>query len=208
MIGITTLLLYVECADDDETLVWYQGARLTAAQRDERAQVHRELTDIVEQADRDDTLGWGRAVCSGDRLLVEVNVSRSGTAAPVGVRPEAGAPAPGTTHPLTATIVVSVARPDTAWATEAAQEVAALMREQGFDIAVDQLTQAFAEGWDRQPPPGPWWEKRGLAAAGAALVMALCWVYSAVRVRRHRSAETPAHSLPARAKALLSKGQR
>ena len=208
MIGITTLLLYVECADDDETLVWYQGALLTAAQRDERAQIHRELADIVEHADLDDTLDWGRAVRSGDRLLVEVDVSRSGAAAPVGVRTEAGAPAPGATHPLTATIVVSVARPDTAWATEAAQEVAALMREQGFDIAVDQLVQAFAEGWGRKPPPGTWWEKRGLAAAGAALVVALCWVLNAVRVRRHRSAETPADSLPARAKALLSKGQR
>lgn len=51
--GITTRLVYVEFAGEEETeesFAWYEGKVLTADQRGDRAQLHRELLEIVKRA--------------------------------------------------------------------------------------------------------------------------------------------------------------
>lgn len=208
MIGITTLLLYVESESDEESFAWHRGKAFTTAQHAERAQIHRELADIVERAESDQAAEWGRAVRSGDRLLVEVDVSRRHGPVLADTRPDAGIPAARAAHPLTATIVVSVARPDTAWSDEAATEIAAILREEGLDIAVDRLARAFAEGWSQRPALTVRWGKRGIAAAGGAMVVALWWILSAGWMRRrHRRGQAPTSGTPARAKVIPSKEQ-
>jgi hypothetical protein len=209
MIGVTTVLLYVESEDDADTFAWYGGKVLKAAQHAERAQLHRELTDIVEHAESDETADWGRAARNGDRLLVEVEVSQQHGQIAAGVQPTAGISVPGARHPLTATIVLSVAGPDTKWVHEAATEIAVLLREQDFDIAVDQLAQAFAEGWSRESPPRERWAKRGLATAGTALMLALWWILGRSWMRRrHRHAVALGSGTSARVKMPRSKEHR
>ena len=140
-----------------------------------REQLHRELEDIVERAEFDERAEWGRAVRSGDRLLVEVEAT----------------PMTGAARRLTATVVVSVARPDTEWASETAGEIAAILRDAEISIASDRLAQAFDEGWSRKTPFDWLRLTRVLAAAGAALTIAWWWMRSAGRVRKRRRAKVP-----------------
>jgi len=178
MMGIATRWVYVESAGDEESgesFAWQDGKVLSAAQNAEREQLHRELEDIVERAEFDERAEWGRAVRSGDRLLVEVEAT----------------PMTGAARRLTATVVVSVARPDTEWASETAGEIAAILRDAEISIASDRLAQAFDEGWSRKTPFDWLRLTRVLAAAGAALTIAWWWMRSAGRVRKRRRAKVP-----------------
>jgi len=175
MMGIATRLIYVESAGDEESeesFAWYDGKVLSAAQHAEREQLHRELRDIVEKAESDETAEWGRAVRCGERLLVEVDAI----------------PISGAGRRLTATTVVSVARPDTEWASETAGEIAAILRDGEIDIASDRLAQAFAEGWSRKTPFATRRVTQALVAAGTALAIAWWWMRSAGRARQRRQA--------------------
>jgi hypothetical protein len=178
MTGITTQLIYVESAGDEESaeaFAWYGGTTLTAAQHDERAQIHRELTDIVKRAESDQTADWGRTVRCGDRLLVEVGVT----------------PMTGTANHLTATIVVSGTSQDTEWARETAEEVAAILRDNELDITAERLAQAFAEGWSRKNFFGMRRLPQALAAVSAAIAVVFWWLRSGGRTRHRRQAGAP-----------------
>jgi hypothetical protein len=175
MIGITTRLLYVQSAGDEESFAWYGGKVLTADQHAERAQIHYELTEIVKGAESDESAEWGRAVRCGERLLVEVELDR---------------PA-GAGRRRIATIVISVARPDADWPSQTADEIAALLREGGFNVAVDRLARALANGWSRKRPLGLQRMNRVRAAEGAALVLAMWWVLRMARIRRRRQVGPP-----------------
>ncbi len=159
-------LVYIESVADETPFAWYDGKALTADQRAERAQIHREMADIVNGADLDMTAEWGRAVRCGNRLLVEVPLESTGDV----------------THRLSATIVISANQADTEWVDGAAREVSALLREYEFSMPVDRLTLAFTEGWRGKRRPFP----RKLAAAGAVLVKAVCWALRALRLRSRR----------------------
>lgn len=173
MMGIAIRLVYVESAGDEESeesFAWYDGKMLSAAQHAEREHLHRELRDIVEKAQFDETAEWGRAARCGERLLVEVEAS----------------PMSGATRRLTATVVVSVGRPGTEWANETAEEIAAILRDGEISIASDRLAQAFAKGWSRNPPFA--WQRvaRALIAVGTALAVAWWWMRTAGRARQRR----------------------
>ena len=173
--GIATRLVYVESAGDEESeesFAWYDGKVLSADQHAERERLHRELSDIVEKADSDETAEWGRAVRSGDRLLVEVGAT----------------PTSGASRRLTATVVVWVDRPDTDWAKETAGEIAAILRDGEISIASDQLAEAFVKGWNRNVPFSRRPLTRALIAAGTLLAIAWWWLRSAGRGRQGRDA--------------------
>jgi hypothetical protein len=165
MNSVTVQLLYVESTTDETPFAWYKGTVLTADQHAERAQIHREMNDIINGAIFDRSTEWGRVARHGDRLLVEVQL-------------ESTADAPDL---LTATIVVSVSGTDTEWADDAAHEISALLGEHGFSMPAEQLTLAFVEGWSRKRP-----FPRVFAAVGAALLMVLWWIIRAARLRRRR----------------------
>lgn len=186
MMGVTTRLVYVESIGDGESgesFAWYDGKALAAAQHREREQIHRDLLDIVKRADFDETWEQVRVARSGDRLLVEAEVS----------------PVTEPTRRLKATIVVSVDRSDAGWADEQAREIAAILRDEELDIDTDRLACAFADGWSRMPALTSRRVTQALVAAGAALSIALWWLLNAGRTRRRRQAKAPTRSRRARA---------
>lgn len=177
MTGITTRLVYVESAGDEalgESFAWYDGAVLAAAQHAERAQIHRELQDIIQSAEFDERTELGRIARRKDRLLLEIEAI-----------PMTGAP-----RRLTATIVVSVTRPDTEWADETAGEIAAILRDGEVDLAADRLAQAFVAGWTHKVPFDTRQMTRALVAVGTALAIAWLWIRVAGRARKRRQERT------------------
>jgi hypothetical protein len=173
--SIVTRLVYVESAGNEqleESFAWYDGKVLTAAQHAEREQLHRELADIVEKADSDETAEWGRAARSGERLLVEIGAT----------------PASGATRRLTATVVVSADRPATEWADGTAEEIAAILRDGEVSISSDQLARAFVKGWSRKSPFAGRDLTRALVAVGTAAAIAWLWIRRAGRLRRRTTA--------------------
>jgi hypothetical protein len=171
MIGIITQLVYVEAAAADEDFAWYHGKVLTADQRRERAQIHRELNELAKGAEFDERAQWGRALRCGDRLLVEVDVI-----------PEVE----GLRRRI-ATIVLSVARPDTRWVNEAAEEIAAILNAEDLNIDSDRLAEAFAKGWSRKNLLHMLLKKQPFAAVGIAVGVAL-WIVGIGRIQRWRRA--------------------
>jgi hypothetical protein len=173
MTGITTRLVYVESAGDEalgESFAWSDGMVLAAAQHAERAQLHRELQEIIQGAEFDERTELGRIARCQDRLLLEIEAI----------------PMAGATRRLTATIVVSVTRPDTGWADETAGEIAAILRGGEVEIATDRLARAFTEGWSRKPPFAGRRMTQALVAAGAALALAWLWMRGIGLARKRR----------------------
>jgi hypothetical protein len=170
MTGIPPQLIYVESVDDEGAFAWYEGKLLTEAQHAERAEIHREMTDIVRGAQSDVTAEWGRAARCGNRLLVEVEVIHVAR----------------TPHPHTATVVVSVRRPDEEWAGETAKEIATTLREEGLEIEPGRLARAFVRGWASTSRSAGQRAKKAVAVAGAALALAVWSVLRRARMRRRR----------------------